>query len=74
MQFNLRIPAELKAFISDASKASGRSINAEAQYRLEQSFESQGGSYMEAVEELRHFFDAHLRSNRLRVLAHKRTG
>jgi transcriptional regulator with XRE-family HTH domain len=71
VQFNLRIPAELKAFISDASKASGRSINAEAQYRLEQSFESQGGSYMEAVEELRHFFDAHLRSNRLRVLAHK---
>ena len=36
-----RIPTELKALISDASKVSGRSINAEAQYRLEKSFEGQ---------------------------------
>ena len=35
VQFNLRIPAELKALISEAAQVSGRSINAEAQYRLE---------------------------------------
>lgn len=71
VQFNLRVPNELKALISEASKSSGRSINAEAQYRLEQSFESQGGSYVEAIDELKDFFDAHLRSDRLRLLANK---
>lgn len=40
VQFNLRIPEELKQKIDDASKESGRSINAEAAYRLEQSFSS----------------------------------
>lgn len=38
VQFNLRIPEELKQKIDEASKKSGRSINAEATYRLEQSF------------------------------------
>lgn len=38
VQFNLRIPEELKDKVKDAAKESGRSINAEAQYRLEQSF------------------------------------
>ena len=38
VQFNLRIPEELKDKVRDAAKESGRSINAEAQYRLEQSF------------------------------------
>ncbi|MCV2445533.1 Arc family DNA-binding protein [Acinetobacter bereziniae] len=39
VQFNLRIPAILKDKVKEAAKESGRSINAEAQYRLEQSFE-----------------------------------
>lgn len=39
VQFNLRIPAILKDKVKDAAKESGRSINAEAQYRLEQSFD-----------------------------------
>ena len=39
VQFNLRIPDELKERVKSAAKESGRSINAEAQYRLEQSFE-----------------------------------
>lgn len=38
VQFNLRIPATLKDKVKDAAKESGRSINAEAQYRLEESF------------------------------------
>ncbi len=38
VQFNLRIPEELKDRVKDAAKESGRSINAEAQYRLEQTF------------------------------------
>lgn len=38
IQFNLRVPEELKNKIEEASAESGRSINAEATYRLEQSF------------------------------------
>ena len=40
VQFNLRIPAELKLRIAEAAKTNSRSINAEAQLRLEQSFDS----------------------------------
>ena len=36
VQFNLRIPAELKLRIAEAAKTNSRSINAEAQLRLEQ--------------------------------------
>ena len=39
VQFNLRIPAELKQRIVDAAKKNSRSINAEAQLRLERTFE-----------------------------------
>lgn len=35
IQFNLRVPQELKDRIEDAAKRSGRSINAEAAYRLD---------------------------------------
>jgi len=38
VQFNLRVPEELKKQVDEASQISGRSINAEAIYRLEQSF------------------------------------
>ncbi|QUY51889.1 Arc family DNA-binding protein [Psychrobacter pacificensis] len=71
VQFNLRIPTELKERIAVASQASGRSINAEAQYRLEKSFNSQNGSYKEAIVELREFFDSHLRKNRLEEISQK---
>lgn len=39
VQFNLRIPSELKQQIVDAAKRNSRSINAEAQLRLEKTFE-----------------------------------
>lgn len=39
IQFNLRIPAELKERIAESAKENNRSINAEAQSRLEKSFE-----------------------------------
>ncbi|USA54581.1 Arc family DNA-binding protein [Acinetobacter sp. C32I] len=38
IQFNLRIPAELKEHIAEAAKENNRSLNAEAQSRLEESF------------------------------------
>ncbi|MFZ2843358.1 Arc family DNA-binding protein [Psychrobacter sp.] len=38
VQFNLRVPEELKKQVNEAAQISGRSINAEAAYRLEQSF------------------------------------
>lgn len=38
-QFNLRVPTELKQKVEGAAKESGRSINAEAVYRLEKSFD-----------------------------------
>lgn len=41
VQFNLRIPAELKSRIAEVAKTNSRSINAEAQLRLEQSFTGQ---------------------------------
>lgn len=40
VQFNLRIPSELKERVKRAAEQSGRSINAEAQYRLEKSFKT----------------------------------
>lgn len=42
-QFNLRVPIELKQQVENAAKESGRSINAEAVFRLEQSFEQKFG-------------------------------
>lgn len=35
IQFNLRVPQELKDRVEEAAKRSGRSINAEAAYRLD---------------------------------------
>lgn len=55
VQFNLRIPAELKEQVKEAAKLSGRSINAEAQYRLEESFKRDTGSiadYEKTVQEM----------------------
>lgn len=40
VQFNLRIPLELKQQIADAAKNNSRSVNAEAQMRLEGSFDN----------------------------------
>lgn len=42
-QFNLRVPIELKQQVENAAKESGRSINAEAVFRLEQSFRNEVG-------------------------------
>lgn len=39
-QFPLRLPPELKEKLENAAKESGRSKNAEAVYRLEESFKS----------------------------------
>lgn len=51
-QFPLRLPPELKEKLENACKESGRSKNAEAVYRLEQSFEKTQSQESE-IEELR---------------------
>lgn len=43
-QMNLRVPMELKESIEKAALDNGRTITAEAVYRLEQSFEEQKAS------------------------------
>ena len=43
-QFNLRVPIELKQQVENAAKESSRSINAEAVFRLEQSFKNKVGN------------------------------
>lgn len=48
IQFNLRVPPALKQKIKDARKTSNRSINKEATFRLEQSFEPQSNSIEDA--------------------------
>lgn len=53
-QFPLRLPPELKEKLESACKESGRSKNAEAVYRLEQSFEK-------ASPDLQAFEDASIR-------------
>lgn len=40
-QFNLRVPIELKEKVEAAAKKSGRSINAEAVYRLEKGLQEE---------------------------------
>lgn len=44
VQFNLRIPLTLKEKVKAATEISKRSINSEAEYRLEKSFEIESGS------------------------------
>ncbi|WP_423854282.1 Arc family DNA-binding protein [Acinetobacter guillouiae] len=51
-QFPLRLPPELKEKLENACKESGRSKNAEAVYRLEQSFENAQSQESE-INELR---------------------
>ena len=41
IQFNLRLPQELKDRIEEAAKRTGRSINAEAAYRLDRGLRPQ---------------------------------
>lgn len=52
VQFNLRIPEKLKDKIKEAALKNGRSINAEAQMRLEQSFDHDLEMAMKVEEQL----------------------
>lgn len=49
IQFNLRIPADLKDRIAEAAKENNRSINAEAQSRLEQSFDKKNIDFSDLI-------------------------
>lgn len=50
--FGLRLQADLKAKVEDASKANGRSMNAEIVARIEDSFKAQAEVPFELVSEL----------------------
>ena len=67
-QFNLRVPAELKQQVEEAAKLSGRSINAEAVYRLEQSFKNINNSLDDlSADELIYFIFNKLNSRGLHL-------
>ena len=51
IQFNLRIPEELKFKIEASAKSNNRSINAEALVRLEKSFTEQQSVNLTRLEE-----------------------
>jgi len=51
-QFPLRLPPELKEKLENACKESGRSKNAEAVYRLEQSFSTQSNNNSEILAKM----------------------
>ncbi|WP_218696367.1 Arc family DNA-binding protein [Acinetobacter harbinensis] len=55
-QMNLRVPMELKENIEKAALDNGRTITAEAVYRLEQSFSSKSSStdYSEIDKKINH--------------------
>lgn len=63
IQFNLRIPAELKEQIAEAAKENGRSINAEAQTRLEQSFHEDKAK-KEGINEISNMFNRLIDENK----------
>ena len=63
IQFNLRIPEELKAKIDAAAKANQRSINAEATSRLYDSFVMNDNIQVEAAKSLKTFFELDLRQS-----------
>ncbi|EOQ68836.1 MULTISPECIES: Arc family DNA-binding protein [Acinetobacter calcoaceticus/baumannii complex] len=63
IQFNLRIPEELKEKIKEAAIDSGRSINAEAQTRLEQTFFDEK-SKKEGIAEINNMFKTLIDENK----------
>lgn len=69
-QFNLRIPQMLKEEIMLASQKSGRSVNAEAQARLEDSF-YESGEFSHAIQELQQLLATYSKPNKKTTLAEK---
>ncbi|MFW1950549.1 Arc family DNA-binding protein [Acinetobacter beijerinckii] len=67
-QFPLRLPPELKEKLEDAAKQSGRSKNAEAVYRLEQSFEIDNENLSPLPEKTIHEITNILSNNMMKVM------
>ncbi|AOA58225.1 Arc family DNA-binding protein [Acinetobacter larvae] len=62
-QMNLRVPMELKEKIEKAALENGRTITAEAVYRLEESFKNTDSNSWE-VDDLRKMLNQSMESNR----------
>ena len=71
IQFNLRIPEELKAKIDAAAKANQRSINAEATSRLYDSFVMNDNIQVEAAKIVENFLRARSPTERKKVVAER---
>ena len=69
IQFNLRIPEELKNKVDDAAKANQRSINAEATSRLYDSFVMNDNIQVEAAKIVEKFLRSHSPTERKKVVA-----
>lgn len=71
IQFNLRIPKELKEQVEISAKQNNRSINAEATSRLENSFVINHIDIHESIKLLEDFFVKHKASNRKNTIAQR---
>ncbi|MEQ1070886.1 Arc family DNA-binding protein [Acinetobacter lwoffii] len=71
IQFNLRIPEELKNKVDDAAKANKRSINAEATSRLYDSFVMNDNIQVEAAKIVEKFLRSRSPTERKKVVAER---
>ena len=71
IQFNLRIPEELKAKIDAAAKANQRSINAEATSRLYDSFDMNNNIQVEEEKIVENFLRARSQKKKKKVVAER---
>ena len=71
IQFNLRIPEELKNKVDDAAKANQRSINAEATSRLYDSFVMNDNIQVEAAKIVEKFLRSRSPTERKKVVAER---
>ncbi len=67
-QFPLRLPPELREKLEEAAKQSGRSKNAEAVYRLEQSFETDNENLSPLPEKIIYEITNILSNNMMKVM------
>ena len=73
IQFNLRIPEDLKLKIDEAAKINQRSINAETMSRLYDSFVMDNNIHLEAAKVIENFLQARTPTQRKKDVAERLT-
>ena len=71
IQFNLRIPEDLKLKIDEAAKVNQRSINAETMSRLYDSFVMDNNIHLEAAKVIENFLQARTPTQRKKDVAER---